>query len=448
MKTVYYPAGNVLLRDLSRTYPVVSHGEGVWLYADDGSRWLDGSSGAFVTSVGHGNHAVVSQIAAQLDRVGYVNGMQFTSEATETLATRLVAHAPPGLDRAVFLASGSEAVEAAIKFARQLWYDRGEPQRDVVIARAPSYHGNTLYALSISGRPHYKQVYGPLLSDVVTVSSPYPYRSGLADYATEGAAHYATELEAAIVAAGPDRVALFVAEPVIGSSAGASVPPPGYFEAMSAVCRKYGVLVLADEVLCGIGRTGAFFASNALGLEPDLLVFGKGIGGGYAALAGFLAKTAHVEEMRAGSGKFMHAQTYMHAPMMTGAGVAVMDYLEQHNVVAHAHEVGAYLQDQLRLRVGVLPHVGCVQGMGLLAGIEIVENEATKAPFARRAKVAERLTARCFEAGLIVWPNVGQANGTDGDLLMIAPPMIITRAEIDELVDLLVAALRLPWETQ
>ncbi len=447
MTRVQFPDGNVLLRDLNREYPVISHGDGVWLYDEQGTRWIDGSSGAFVTSVGHGNREVVASISAQLGRIGYVNGMQFTSSPTEELAARLVAHAPRGLDRAVFLASGSESVEAAIKFARQLWFDRGEPQRDVVIARAPSYHGNTLFALSISGRPHYKKVYGPLLSDVVTISSPYPYRAAVDDYEADGAAHYAAELDAVIREVGPERVALFVAEPVIGSSAGASVPPPGYFEAMSAVCREHGVLTLADEVLSGIGRTGHMFASNALGFEPDLLVFGKGIGGGYAALAGFLAKGAHVEEMRAGSGKFMHAQTYMHAPMMTGAGIAVLDYMKHHDTVAHAARVGAYLQEQLAARIAPLPHVGCVQGMGLLAGVELVEDTSTKAPFARSQKVAETLTARAFAAGLIVWPNVGQANGTDGDLLMIAPPLIITRAEVDDLVDRLEAALRLPWET-
>ncbi|MFT5991976.1 MAG: adenosylmethionine-8-amino-7-oxononanoate aminotransferase [Bradymonadia bacterium] len=443
---IRYPHGNVLLRDLGRDFPVVTYGEGVWLHDADGHRWLDGSSGAFVSSVGHGNTEVVASIAASLGKVGYVNGMQFTSEPTEALATRIVSHAPAGLDKAVFLASGSESIEAAIKFARQLWYDRGELQRDVVIARTPSYHGNTLYALSISGRPHYKKVYGPLLSDVVTISAPYPYRASVDDYAGS-AEHYAAELEAAIVKAGPERVALFVAEPIIGSSAGASVPPPGYFAAMSAVCRKYGVLTLADEVLCGVGRCGHFFASNALGFEPDLLVFGKGIGGGYAALAGFLAKSAHVAEMQAGSGKFMHAQTYMHAPMMTAAGIAVMDYMDTHQVVANAHEVGEYLQRQLAERIGVLPHVGCMQGMGLLAGIELVANTATRAPFARTEKVAERVTARCFENGLLVWPNVGQADGTNGDLLMVAPPLIITREEVDELVDRLSVALRLPWET-
>ena len=439
MPPVQYPDGHVLLRDLARPYPVAVRGEGVWLHDAEGRRWLDGSSGAFVASVGHGNREVVDAIAAGLSEVAYVNGMQFTSGPTEALAAKLAGYArvlspDDPLDRAVFLASGSESVEAGIKFARQLWFDRGATQRDVVIARAPSYHGNTLYALSVSGRPHYKTVYGPLLSDVATISSPYPYRCGLSDYAGEGASHYAAELEAAIVEAGPERVALFVAEPVIGSSAGASVPPPGYFRAMREVCDRYGVLMLADEVLTGIGRTGTMFACEQVDFAPDILVFGKGIGGGYAALAGLLVKGRHVEEMRAASGKFMHAQTYMHAPMMTTAGVAVLDYMEAHGVIDHAAEVGRYLQAEASRRIGGHAHVGCVQGMGLLCGVELVADRATKAPFRRDQKVAEKVTRACFDAGLVVWPNSGQADGTHGDLLMLAPPLTITPAEIDALL--------------
>ncbi|AKT37799.1 aspartate aminotransferase family protein [Chondromyces crocatus] len=435
MESVRYPEGHVLLRNLGRTYPVVSHGQGVYLFDRQGKRYLDGSAGALVASVGHGNREVAARVHEQLVQVAYVNGTHFTSEVTEQLAARLCAMAPAGLDRAAFLGSGSEVIEAAIKFARQLWVERGEPQRAKVIARMPSYHGNTLYALSMSGRPHYKRFFGPLLSEVVTTAAPYPYRSGLDDYEREGAAHYARLLEETIVREGAETIAAFIAEPVIGSSAGAAVPPPGYFERVGEICRRHGILMIADEVMCGCGRTGRFFASELLGFSPDLLVLGKGLSGGYVPLSALLVKQAHLEEMRLGSGGFMHAQTYLQAPAMTAAGVAVLDYFERHDVVNHAARMGERLHRRLREVVLPLPHVGSVQGVGLIAGVELVEDEATRRPFPRARKVVEGLLDRLFEEGLILWPNTGHADGTDGDLVMIGPPLTITEGEVDELVE-------------
>jgi hypothetical protein len=437
---IRYPDGNVLLRSLTREMPVISHGEGIYLFDRSGKRYLDASSGALVVSVGHGNREIADRLHAQLCRVGYVNGTHFTSEVTEELATRLAGLAGseiPGarLARCAFLSSGSEVVEAAVKFVRQLWMDRGQPKRSKLIARVPSYHGNTLYALSLSGRPHYKKLYGPLLSDVITVPSPYPYRSGLADYDGEGAEHYGRQLEEALAQAGPENVAAFIAEPVIGSSAGAAPPPAGYFERIGAICRKHGVLLVADEILCGAGRVGSFFASRPTGFEPDVLVLGKGIGAGYAPLSVLMVRQEHLEEIRAGSGYFQHAQTYLQAPMMTAAGVAVLDYMEKHRLVENAARVGAYLQRRLRETLLPLPTVGSVQGMGLLAGVELVADKATRAPFPRARKQVEALTAELFAAGIITWPNVGQANGVDGDLIMIGPPLVIREPQVDELVD-------------
>ncbi len=442
MSQVRYPDGNVLLRSLGRDYPVVAHGNGVYLYDSEGRRYLDGSSGAFVASVGHGNHDVAHAIYEQLSKVGYVNGKQFTSEPTETLATMLAQRAPAGLDRSAFLCSGSEAVEAALKFARQLQVERGDHGRGRVIARAPSYHGNTLYALSVSGRPHYKTWYGPMMSDVITVSSPYPYRSPVEDYAQHGATWFAEELERTILDEGPETIAAFIAEPVIGSSAGAAVPPPGYFEAVTEICRRHGILTIADEVLCGVGRTGAFFTCSQVGFEPDLLVLGKGVGGGCAPLSVMMTRTAYVDEMRDGSGGFMHAQTYMQAPFVTAAGVATLRYIDEHRLVDNAADTGLYLIDQLEQRLLGLPYVGSVQGLGLLAGIEFVADKRTKEPRPRREKFAERLTEALFRAGLIVWPNTGQADGTRGDLIMIGPPLVIDRRQVDELVDTLEDVIR------
>jgi adenosylmethionine-8-amino-7-oxononanoate aminotransferase len=441
MNRVQWPDGNVLLRNLSRSFPVVTHGEGPWLFDRDGGRWLDGSSGAYVASVGHGNRAIADAVADQLRQVAYVNGTHFTSEATETLAARLCAMYPGPRSRAFFLSSGSEAIEAAIKFARQLHVDRGEPERTRVVARLPSYHGNTLYALSASGRPHYRRVYGPLLSEVLTVSAPNPGRSPVADWERDGAEHYARELEALIAQVGGQTIAAFLAEPVIGSSAGAAVPPPGYFERVSDICRRNGILLIADEVLCGAGRTGTFFASEQFGLEPDILVMGKGISGGYAPLSCVLVREEHVEAMRVASGGFLHAQTWMQAPCMTAAGVAVLDYYEAHNVLANVRARGEYLLRRLREGLVSHPHIGAVQGIGLLAGVELVRDAATREPFERAERATERALAEAFDRGLVLWSNVGHVDGVRGDLLLVAPPLIVTDAHVDTLVELLVASI-------
>lgn len=437
---MHYPDGHVLLRSLSREYPTIAYGKGVYLFDTTGTRYFDGSGGAMVNSIGHGNEEVAARIGEQLARVGYVNGMHFTSQPTEELATRLCANAPPGLDRAFFLSSGSEAIEAAVKFVRQLWVERAQPERSVFIARSPGYHGNTLFALSASARPHYKKFFGPLLADVVMIEAPYEYRSAVADYARDGGEYYALQLEQAILKAGPDKVAAFICEPVIGSSAGGSVPPPGYFERVQTICRKHGVLIVADEVLCGAGRTGPFYASAGFGLEPDLLVMGKGLNSGYAPLSAVLVRDAHVREMKAGSGGFMHAQTYLQAPCMTAAGLAVVDYIEKNHVLDNARARGEQLQRLLREKLLPLPHVGWVSGTGMLAGVEFVENKATKSPYPRSRKLAEAFVQHCFNNGLILWPNVGQAGG-DGDLVMVAPALTITAAQVEELVTLIASTI-------
>lgn len=436
-----YPDGNVLLRNLSRDYPTVSHGKGVYLFDTDGKKYYDGSGGAMVNSVGHGNADIARAVGEQLAKVGYVNGTQFTSQPTEELATRLCAIAPKGLDRAFFLSSGSEAIEAAVKFTRQLWVERGQPTRGKFIARSPGYHGNTLFALSASARGHYKKFFGPLLSDVIMIPAPYGYRSAVPDYEKDGAAYYAQTLENAILAAGPENVAGFLFEPVIGSSAGGSLPPPNYFAKVQDICRKYGVLMIADEVLCGAGRTGKFYACEHFGLEPDLLVLGKGLNSGYAAVSAVLTRTSHVNEMKQGSGGFMHAQTYLQAPCMTAVGLAVVNYIEKHGLVANAATNGRYFHDALRREIAPLASVGNVTGIGLLAGVELVKDKTSKEPFSRGAKVAERFVSHAFERGLIVWPNMGQADGTNGDLFMLAPALNVTTAEIDELVGLVKTSL-------
>jgi adenosylmethionine-8-amino-7-oxononanoate aminotransferase len=440
---VRYPDGHVLLRNLTREYPVISHGEGPYLYDRAGKRYFDGSGGAMVMSIGHGVREVTDRIADQIRRVAYVNGQQFTNEPAEELAERLGVLAQSfGKMRSAFLASGSEAIEAAVKFARQLHFERGETERHKLIARVPSYHGNTLYALSAGGRKHYKKYYGPLLSEVITTPAPTEYRSAVHDYATDGAEYYARALEEAIVRAGPKTVSAFIVEPVIGSSAGAATPPPGYFERVQEVCRRHGVLVIADEILCGAGRSGKFFASSLYGLNPDLIVLGKGINGGYAALSVVMVREEHLAEMKKGTGYFMHAQTYLQAPCMAIAGVAVLDYMQKNRVLENACTVGSVFQKRLREEILPLRGVGHIAGVGMLAGVEFVCDRVSKSPFPRAEKKAEALVAQAFQNGLIVWPNVGHVDDQNGDLVMLAPPLNASITQVEECVTLLADSIR------
>ncbi len=440
--TVTYPQGHVLLRNLTKTFPVISHGEGVYLFDSAGKKYFDASGGAMVASIGHGIREIGDAIASQLAKVAYVNGTQFTSEAMEQFADRLAAKAKPlGLDRVAILNSGSEAIEAAIKFAKQVWVERGQLQRSTFIARVPGYHGNTFYALSASGRPHYKKLFGPMLSRVVTVSAAYGYRCPV-DYPTHGADFYANELDALIRKEGPETIAGFLVEPVSGSSTGGWTPPPGYFDKISAVCKKHGVLIIADEVLCGAGRTGKYFASEHYGLKPDIAVLGKGINGGYLPVSAVLVRQSDVDLIKKGTGYFLHAQTYLQAPCMAAAGLAVLDFMDKNALVQNAQTTGAYWHQLLQERIAPLKAVGCVAGIGMLAGVEFVADKATKQPFDRSRKMVEGFVSSAFEQGLILWPNIGHADGTNGDLVLMGPPLTLTRHQAAELVDKLERAIR------
>jgi adenosylmethionine-8-amino-7-oxononanoate aminotransferase len=443
MEHVRYPDGNVILRNLNREYPVISHGEGLYLFDTNGKRYIDASGGALVMSAGHGNKTIIARIEKQLSQVAYVNGTQFTSHVAEELAARLarLSPDPSDLNRSCFLGSGSEAIEAAFKFARQLWVERKELKRSKFIARAPSYHGNTLFALSASARPHYKKYYGPMLHEVVVIPAPYEYRSQVADYARDGGEFYARALEEAIAREGADTIAGFIFEPIIGSSAGATLPPPGYFDRIQAICRKHGILMIADEILCGSGRTGKFFACEHYGLKPDVALLGKGLSSGYIALSAVMVRQSHLAEMKAGTGYFMHAQTFLQAPSQCAAGLGTLEYFERTGAVANAAQMGEVLQKLLRSEILNLPHVGFVTGRGMLAGVEFVEDQASKRPFDRSKKVAEEFIAHAFSQGLVLWPNVGQADGVNGDLVVFGPPLTTSETQVREIVDALKVAI-------
>ena len=421
-----YPESPLFYRRLDRALPKAVRAEGCWIEDESGRRYLDAAGGALVVNVGHGVAEIAAAIGEQAARLAYVNGTQFTNAPAEELAAELAEVLPEPLRYSYFLSSGSEAVEAAVKLARQYWVERGRPGKWKVVSRVPSYHGNTLAALALSGREHYRKMYGPLLQSFPRIAAPDPYRHPGCPACTGEA------LEEAILREGPETVAAFLAEPVIGSSAGAVVPGREYAEQVAEICRRHDVLLLADEVMCGMGRTGRWFAFEHFGVVPDAIVLGKGLNGGYAPLSALVASRAIVDVLARGSGYFNHAQTYSHTPVVCSAGVATVRYLKRHRLVERCAALGPRLQASLA-RLRAHPAVGDVRGLGFLAAVELVADRTTKAPFPRARKVAERVTERAFANGLIVWPNVGHVDGVDGDLLMIGPPLVASETELDEI---------------
>lgn len=428
-----YPDSHVLYRKLDREYPLIVRGEGCWLIDDAGRRYLDGCGGAYVACLGHGVPEVVDAVAEQMHRVGFVSGISFTNEAVEALADEMAGLAQGDLSHFYFLSSGSDAVEAALKLARQYWVERGKPDKHVIVALAPGYHGNTLLTLSAGGREHSKKYFQPWLIDVEHLPAPYPYRCPCRGADPSCARCSGRVLEEILLRIGPERVAAFIAEPVGGSSTGGSVPQDGYWRTVRDICTRHEVLWIADEVLVGAGRTGTWSALEPYGVVPDIQVMGKGISGGYAPLASVAAPRRIVDILAAGSKALIHAQTFSHTPMMCAAGVAALRQIRKHNLVARCAEMGRVLHQKLEA-LRDLPWVGDVRGRGLLAGIEFVADKESRAPFPRAQRFVERFTAAAEDAGLMVWPNTGHADGTNGDLVMLAPPYIITEAEIDEIV--------------
>jgi adenosylmethionine-8-amino-7-oxononanoate aminotransferase len=426
----HFPDSAVFYRKLRHDYPLAVRAEGAWIEDASGRRWLDASGGAVVANLGHGGPLageIADAVAAEIRGLGYINGTQFTHRAVEELARELTALTPGDLDFAYFLASGSEAIEAAVKLARQIQVESGRAEKWKVISRLPSYHGNTLAALALSGREHYRTVFGPLLLDLPRIPAPDLYRD------PHGMAATGEALEAEILRQGPGTVAAFVAEPIGGSSSGAMVPSRRYWDEVAEICRRHEVLLIADEVLCGMGRTGKMFACEHFDLVPDILVLGKGLNAGALPLSAVVARRGHVELLAAGSGAFNHAQTYSHQPALCAAGLATLRALVAERLVERVARLETPFFGALsRLRSDA--RVGDIRGRGFLAAIELVADRPSKRPFERSLRLAERLTERAFANDLIVWPNVGNVDGTRGDLLVVAPPFTASEEELEEIV--------------
>lgn len=416
-----YPETAVFFRKLHWDYPRITHAQGCWLYDDTGASYLDACGGAFVSNLGHGVPEIAEAMAAQAKRLAYVSGMTLTHAAVEEFAAELAALAPGDLDRVYPLSSGSDAVEAALKLARQYWAELGRSSKRRIVALTPSYHGNTLLALSASAREHYKRTYADWLVDMIRVP-----------------AYDADALAGAIERHGADTIAALILEPVGGSSTGALVPPAGYLSRARELCSRNEILFIADEILVGAGRTGTWSALDPEGVVPDIQVLGKGIAAGFVPLAAVVAPRRIVDVFARGSGGLNHAQTFSHHAVSCAAGTATLRYIARHRLVERCAAMGEELHRRLGALRG-LSNVGAIRGRGLLAGVELVERDDV--PFPRSAHVAETLTRAALAQGLVVWPNVGHVNGTDGDLVMLAPPFTITDEEIAMVVERLGRAI-------
>ena len=422
--------------------PVAVGGEGCYLIDSTGKRYLDGSGGAAVSCLGHGDRAVTEAIKAQLDKLAFAHTGFLTSEPAEALADLLIAHAPGRLDRVYLVSGGSEATEAAIKLARQYWVEKGEPQRGRLIARKQSYHGNTIGALSAGGNEWRRAQFGPLLLDVSHIEPCYEYRYRAEDESPEAYGRRAADaLEAEILRLGPETVMAFMAEPVVGATAGALPPAPGYFRRIREICDKYGVLLILDEVMCGMGRTGTLFAFEQDGVAPDILCIAKGLGAGYQPIGAMLCTSDIYDAIADGSGFFQHGHTYIGHPVAAAAGHAVVSAILDRGLVDRVKVQGDKLMARLQDRFGQHPHIGDLRGRGLFRGIELVEDRGSKAPFDPSRGIAGKIKKAAFEAGLICYPMAGTIDGRSGDHVLLAPPFIIEDAQLDELVDKLSGAI-------
>jgi len=434
---------NHILGRTTRTQPPVAlRGDGCYLIDVNGKQYLDGSGGAAVSCLGHSDLHVRQAVHAQIDQLEFAHTGFFTSEPAERLADRLIEHAPAGLDRVYLVSGGSEAVEAAIKLARQYFLEIGEPSRHRVIARRQSYHGNTLGALAAGGNAWRRAQFAPLLVETTHISACFEYR-GKADDETPQAygERVANELEAEILRLGADSVMAFVAEPVVGATAGAVPAVPGYFKRIREICDRHGVLLILDEVMCGMGRTGHLFACEADGITADIITIAKGLGAGYQPIGALLASKKIYDAIDQGSGFFQHGHTYLGHPVAAAAGNAVLDRLINDGLVAQVQSRGQALHEALVDALGNHPHVGDIRGRGLFRGIEIVADRTTKAPFDPERKLHAKIKAQAFAKGLICYPMGGTVDGQRGDHVLVAPPFIIESHQIDELANKLRAAI-------
>ena len=433
---------HVFHRHTAYVPPVAASGDGAYIYAADGRRFLDACGGAAVSCLGHSDSAVKAAIHEQVDALAYAHSGFFSSAAAERLADRLVTHAPEGIEYVYFTSGGSEAVEAALKMARQFFVEKGETGRTKFIARRQSYHGNTLGELATGGNAWRRAPFARIMVEGPHIAPCYEYRGREAGESVEAyGLRVADELEAALLAAGPETVIAFIAEPVVGATMGAVPAVEGYFRRIREICDRHGVLLILDEVMCGMGRTGTLFACEQDGIAPDIVTIAKGLGAGYQPIGATLCSGTIYDAIAGGSGFFQHGHTYMAHPTACAAADAVLTRLTEGGMLARVGDLGAQLMAALNAEFGQHPHVGDIRGRGLFIGMELVADRETKAPFDPARAVHKKIKAAAFEAGLMCYPMGATIDGQRGDHVLLAPPFILTEEQIGELVEKLSEAV-------
>ncbi|HVV61831.1 MAG TPA: aspartate aminotransferase family protein [Pseudolabrys sp.] len=427
---------HVLHRSIAHNYPTAVSGKGIYIRDQNGKDYLDASGGAAVSCLGHSHPEILDAMRAQLDKLEYAHTSFFTTQVAEELADDLVAHAPNGIGHVFYVSGGSEAIEAALKLARQYFVEIGEPERKYLIARRQSYHGITMGALAVGGRPWQRKQFAPLLIETHHVSPVYEYRERRADETPQAyGERLANELEAKIEELGGKNVIAFVAETVVGATLGAVPAVPGYFKRVREICDKYGILLILDEVMCGMGRTGTLHACEQDGVNPDLIAVAKGLGGGFAPIGALLLHDKIFKALAEGSGAFQHSHTYTGHPLACAAALAVQRVIRRDNLLDNVRKQGAYLARRLQERFGNHPFVGDVRGRGLFQGIEIVADRGSKEPFDPARKLHAQIKREAMARGLMVYPMGGTVDGARGDHVLLAPPFIVDNAAIDTIVE-------------
>ncbi len=432
----------VFHRDARSEPPIAVSGEGPYLLDRDGRRYLDASGGAAVSCLGHGHRAVIDAIKAQADALAYAHTAFFSSEPAEALADELIRASGDVFERVYFVSGGSEGIEAALKLARQYFLERGEPERDLFVGRRQSYHGNTLGALAVGGNAWRREPFAPLLMNVEHVAPCFAYRDCKeGESEAEYGARLAVELEETLQRVGPQRVIAFIAEPVVGATLGAVPAVPGYFRRVREICDRHGILLILDEVMCGMGRTGTLFAYEQEGITPDLCVIAKGLGGGYQPIGATLVSRKIFDAVRGGSGFFQHGHTYLGHPLACAAALAVQQTITREGLLQNVRAQGEALRSRLNERFSGHPHIGDVRGRGLFIGVELVADRQTKSTFDPALKLHQRIKREAFARGLICYPMGGTVDGLHGDHVLLAPPYIIDATHCAEITDKLALAI-------
>ena len=425
---------NILPRHNSYELPIAAYGDGCYIIDKNGKKYLDGSCGAAVSCLGHSDQTINDAIIKQTEKLAFSHTSFFTSEPAEELARVLSKNSPTGLDKVYFVSSGSEAIEASLKLAKQYFIEIGKPKKHKVISRRQSYHGNTLGALAVGGNVWRRSFFEDLLIKTSLISPCYKYRhQDNSESEIEYGLRIADELEEEIIHLGPDNVMAFIAETVVGATAGALTPVEGYFKRIREICTKYNVLLILDEVMCGMGRTGTLFACDEEKIIPDIITIAKGLGAGYQPIAAMICQNFIYEAISQGSGFFQHGHTYLGHPIACAASLAVVNKLLKENFPEQVRKKGEYLQKHLEITLSQNQYIGDIRGRGLSRGIELVQNRETKEPFPKNLNIAGKIKKKALDLGLICYPMQGTVDGTVGDHILIAPPFIISENEMNEI---------------